>query len=185
MTDQPAPDLFAVAPEWPLPEPAPAEAGVPRGPGATAAPAGACNDDEDLCRVCGIDPCACAQLAAEIEADLGREPPPAPALPAPGLDPAEVAALLASPALGRFLAVRVGQLAHGHSEAADRRRPAHDLARKARDRLSDALDDLLGTPNAERRAAALRRVEIVGALLLALWDRLAVESDTFDREESA
>lgn len=92
------------------------------------------------------------------------------------LETDEIINAATGPAVRAAIDRRIEQaVAHGHSRAADLARPMHDLVRRARVRLSDALDLLEGNPPPEKLARALMKVEIALGLALAGHDRISAE----------
>lgn len=156
--------------------------------------------DLDYCDCCGVDPCCChelpedrALLVAELDAAAtallddpnfpllqfglldGVEPDRAAIgvhrrVPLPdGVDLDELLNAAQGPALDAFIRRRIEALQAGKDRAHDRDAAPHFLAHLARDRMIWAVDQLRGND----RPAARRNIEIAGALLLALWDRIS------------
>jgi hypothetical protein len=78
-------------------------------------------------------------------------------------------------ALAALLAAREEQARFGHTSESDRERPPYCLARKLGGYCSDVSDLLLGRPSLEQLSLALRKTARLGALAIALHERLSAE----------
>jgi hypothetical protein len=116
---------------------------------------------------------------------LDLAPPPAPAAQRLGIE-AAIAIAAESPAVAAMLRRRGEQIVKGYTAAADLEGSPYSLARKTQDQLSAATDRLLGgCPTLEALAIALRRTEIVGAMAMALHDRIRAEMKLREAEDRA
>lgn len=104
--------------------------------------------------------------------------------PLPMVTIEDLRAVLTSRALAAFTAARAeAALAWGHTPATDAAEPCDLLLLKAMQRMKDAAD-FFDRHNHRvppgKRDAAMRKIERAGAMLLALWDRVACEEDSLD-----
>ncbi|MEA3036834.1 MAG: hypothetical protein QOH04_2611 [Sphingomonadales bacterium] len=127
------------------------------------------------CQECGVDPCACARFAGLEEAAAAALAPPA-SIRAGMFDPRASERLLAwrSPALAAFLDRRAElEAKHGDKAATAPGRDAAAMARDLHERSLALLDRLRGH-GGDRFALALNTLASVGALALALHEKLLV-----------
>jgi hypothetical protein len=88
----------------------------------------------------------------------------------------ELHRILASRSIEAMLGRRVEQLVnYGHSSTGDLERSPASIVGKALSRIRDAHELLIGNPSPDQTAAALTKIEIAGALLMAGHDRLRAE----------
>jgi uncharacterized iron-regulated protein len=96
---------------------------------------------------------------------------------------ASIAEAAKSPAVLALIVKRAEQIRQGHTPKSDLSRSPYQLAHTTQQHLAAATDGLLGNPTAERLRYALRRVEIFGALAMALHDRIAAELRLIEARE--
>lgn len=173
-------DLFSTPPE------AQPHCASDAAPEATHASGAFVSEQDDLpawCGRCGVDPCACDQLAD------GAAPPDAPDVdPFPVLE--QVAAIIAAtptaPAAmvaswqSPFFAAAIDRRAelqakHGERAVTDPSRPAALMAHDLKERACAILDRLSGRPRREQMEIALNTLATAGALALSLHDRLRAD----------
>lgn len=123
----------------------------------------------DACPLCGLDPCGCGELMIDAAEAIGSPPAPELALfewPIAGQRPPGLLAV--------WRARRAKLLAdHGSRACVSLDQPPGAIARAARERMQ-AVEERLGMrpPSPEQIEIARGTLATVGALLLALTDRL-------------
>jgi hypothetical protein len=124
----------------------------------------------ERCEVCGVEPCACAQIEGELVGGEAVHDPRA-EVEAAATNSAAIGAIVASAAQGAFTRRRIEQLLErGHSPASDRDKPLDHLPRQALTRIRDAIDKL-GSEGGNLEYAK-KKIEVAGACLLAAWDAI-------------
>lgn len=144
---------------------------------------------EDQCPVCGLDPCGCGidvPVLSDVEGLPIEDVIPIVEMDAlGGADEAPAAELLpswCSPAIAAFIDRRAAiEAKHGAKAVTDQGRQPGDLAKDLHERACALLDRLRGrAPDVERAELALNTLATIGALALALHERLAAIAATPD-----
>lgn len=131
------------------------------------------------CPCCGVEPCARGIEIIPVDGviDIYDAPP----VEEPVLSAAECLDAWRSPAISDFIDRRAAlHEKHGDKAVTDQARPPAAMAKDLKERASALLDRLAGRePDAERAALALNSLATLGALALALHQRLTADLSTF------